>query len=116
MIVRKEIKKLEELGRMPDESEDDLSRERSGLYANLLDSIEPPINLEEAKILIRLFPESTFYEVEWALLHIFETVSQIEEDKYIQLISQCPSKEWREILLIRLENYNKEMKKNECEN
>ena len=32
MKVRKEIKKLEKLGRMPDDSEDDLSRERSGLW------------------------------------------------------------------------------------
>jgi len=107
MTIRKEVRELEELGRMPDESEDELSREKSGVYASLLDSIEIPVNWEEAKILIRLFPESTLYEVEWTLLHIFETVFPFEENKYVKLISQCPSKEWREILLVRLGNYKK---------
>ena len=104
MTIRNEIKRLEELGRMPDESEDNLSSELLNLYASLLHSIEKPVNREEAKILIRLFPESGLFGAEWTLLHLFETIFSIEEDEYIRLIAECPSKEWRETLTARLEN------------
>ena len=105
MTIREEIKKLGELGRMPDETEDDLSNELIDLYASLLKRVGKPLNLEVAKIIIRLFPESGLFGVEWTLLHLFETVFPMEEDEYVRLISECPSKEWRERLLARLENY-----------
>jgi len=31
--------------------------------------------------------------------------SPIEENKYVQLIAECPSKEWRERLTERFENW-----------
>jgi len=106
MKIRNEIKELEKLGRMPDESEDNLSSELIDTYASLLRSIEKPVNLEEAKILILLFPETGLFGVEWTLLHLFESIFfNIEEDKYIQLIAECPSKEWHENLKIRFENW-----------
>ena len=105
MIVRSEIKKLEELGRMPDESDDSVSVEMLNLYKNSLHNVAKPVNYEEAKILVRLFPESGCYGGEWTLLHLFESIFPIEENKYVQLIAECPSKEWRERLTERFENW-----------
>ena len=104
--IRNEIKEIEKLGRMPDESENDLSNELINLYADLLHKIEKPVNWAEAKILIKLFPESGLFGVEWSLLHLFETIFPCEEiEEYVQLIAECPSEEWREHLLQRVENW-----------
>ena len=104
MIIREEIKKLEELGRMPDESENDLNSETIDLYAGLLKRIEKPVSWDEALILARLFPKYGLFGVEYSLMHVFESiVLHIEEDKYVQLIAECPSEEWREKLMYRLD-------------
>ena len=108
MIIRKEIKELEKLGRLPDESENNLSSETIDLYADLFKSIEKPVNYEEAKILVRLFPESGLFGIEWTLLHLFESIfTQIEESKYIQLMAECPSEEWEKTLRQRLDDKTK---------
>ena len=85
MTIQNEIKKLEELGRMPDESQNNLDSKIIDLYADLLKNTEKPVNFEEAKILVKLFPEFGLFGVEWTLLHLLESVcSEIDENKYIQ--------------------------------
>ena len=65
-------------------------------------------NYEEAKILVRLFPESGLFGIEWTLLHLFESIfTQIEESKYIQLMAECPSEEWDKTLRQRLDDKTK---------
>lgn len=105
MIIRDEIKELKKLGRMPNESLDDeedidLLIEK---YENLLSNIKLPISLEEGLVLVNLFPENAFYDLHWELVKLVESLS-IETVGYENLISQCPSKEWRDALIVRLEN------------
>ncbi len=105
-MLQENIKKLEELGRMPDESENNLSNQLIDEYAQMIDNAKKPINIEEAKVLIKLFPESGLFGVEWSLLHLFETIlGHISIDDYKKLIEECPSEEWKEQLTDRLSNY-----------
>ncbi|GHV31447.1 hypothetical protein FACS1894177_06100 [Bacteroidia bacterium] len=103
-MVQENIKKLENLGRMPDESNENLSVEQLKEYDRLMKEAIRPISFEDAKILIKLFPESSLYGGEWTLLHLFETV-KIPIDDYRKLIEECPSEEWKERLTVRLNNY-----------
>jgi hypothetical protein len=102
MEIQPAILNLQELGQMPDDSiiED---MELSGKYDELLYQVKTPINYREAEILVKLFPEESFFEVEFALLHLFET-AEISNEKYWELIRQCSSLYWREILLNRFGN------------
>lgn len=43
-------------------------------YADLLGKITKPITLDEAHILIKLFPPTALYGIEWTLLHLIESV------------------------------------------
>jgi len=106
-IIRTQIEALRILGRMPNESLDDPDSidDIIDKYDELLDSIEKPIKIEEAEILINLFPDSAFYDLHWTLLHLIESLfKQIENSDYKNLIEKCPSEEWREILLVRFKN------------
>ncbi|EWH11474.1 hypothetical protein KLA_15795 [Cellulophaga geojensis KL-A] len=106
-IIRNEIKKLNDLGRMPNESLDDPDSIDDIIdeYDELLESIEKPITYEEAEIIIGLFPENAFYDLHWTLLHLIESLfKEIKLDDYKKLIEICPSEEWKETLTIRLNN------------
>ena len=104
-MVQETIKRLKELGRMPDSSEDNIPSDRIGEYVELIKKTNKPINWEEAKILIMLFPEYELFGIEWSLLHLFETIfSQISLDDYRKLIIECPSEEWKDTLKTRLNN------------
>ncbi|WP_203558542.1 hypothetical protein [Bacteroides sp. 519] len=112
MNIQPPIQELELLGRMPDESNDNLTNEQIDLYSSLLDKVNKPINKNEAAILVKLFPESGLYGVQWTLLHLFESIySTISVNEYRELIALCPSDEWRENLEIRLENGLKRLKR-----
>jgi hypothetical protein len=111
--IQPAVLKLQELGQMPDENDEEISRKyRAALlsdtierYLQLLEEIETPVNYNEAKILLNLFPEYSFFEVEYQLLHKFETIfKEISEEKYLELIKQCPSKEWQGRLITRFNN------------
>ena len=78
--MRNEILQLKDLGRMPNES----------------------INDSDSKI----FPENAFYDLQWSLLRLVESVC-VDDDRYIQLINSCPSQEWRDTLNARYANYKK---------
>jgi hypothetical protein len=104
-MIQEGITKLMLLGRMPDESEDKLSSKQIEEYANLLEKIKTPINIEEGYILIKLFPEHSLFGIEWTLLHLIESIyAHTEILTYKNLIEECNSVEWKEILLKRLTN------------
>lgn len=106
-MIRQQIIELQKMGRMPNESlNDDRSVDNIiEQYDELLESIEKPISLNEGKILIKLFPENAFYDLQWTLLHLIESLFKvIEIEKYENLIEKCPSTEWKETMKIRLEN------------
>ena len=103
--MRKEIKQLALMGAMPDEADEQITAELIDEYANLLGKIVKPITLDEANILIKLFPSTALYGVEWTLLHLIESIhSELDISEYRKLINECNSREYKEILIQRLNN------------
>ena len=68
-----------------------------------LEQIQLPISFDEAMVLVQIFPENAFYDLQWSLLRLVESVS-VDDDRYIQLINSCPSQEWRDTLNARYAN------------
>lgn len=92
--MRTEFLQLKDLGRMPNESINDPDNivEVIRSYDELLERIQLPISYDEAEVLVQIFPESSFYDLQWDLLKLVESVIRIDDgDKYIQLINACPS-------------------------
>ena len=107
--MRTEILQLKDLGRMPNESINDPDNivEVIRSYDELLKRIQLPISFDEAEVLVQIFPESSFYDLQWDLLKLVESVCVDDENKYIQLINSCPSQEWRDTLNARYANYKR---------
>lgn len=107
------IIKLKALGQMPDSLEDDVTEEIIERYDNLLSNVKIPITKAEAEVLINIFPKSSMYEVEWMLLGLVESYFTAERSsaEYRELITGCPSKEWRETMQVRLDNWEKKRNK-----
>ncbi len=95
------IAELAKLGQMPDSLAGDPSSEIVGRYDDLLSKVKTALTQEEVKVLISIFPKETMYEVEWSLLHLVETYSGAD---YRELISECPSEEWRDTMIHRLDS------------
>lgn len=110
--MRKEILELQHLGRMPNESinDDETIDNIVNSYDSLLEKIALPITYEEGEVLIKLFPENAFYDLQWSLLKLIESL-EIDGDKYKSLIDKCPSKEWKNILSSRYNNWLKKQDK-----
>lgn len=107
-MIRQEFLELQKTGRMPNESiNDDASIDTLiNLYDAILGKITLPITYEEGKILIKLFPENAFYDLQWSLLKLIESlIKTTDNERYINLINVCPSQEWRNILNIRFKNW-----------
>lgn len=84
--MRTEILQLKDLGRMPNESINDPDNivEVIRSYDELLKRIQLPISFDEAEVLVQIFPESSFYDLQWDLLKLVESVIRIDDgDKYI---------------------------------
>jgi hypothetical protein len=107
--MRTEILQLKDLGRMPNESINDTESidELVNTYDALLEQIQLPISFDEAMVLVQIFPENAFYDLQWSLLKLVESVCVDDENKYIQLINSCPSQEWRDTLNARYANYKR---------
>jgi len=107
--MRTEILQLKDLGRMPNESINDPDNivEVIRSYDELLKRIQLPISFDEAMVLVQIFPENAFYDLQWSLLKLVESVCVDDENKYIQLINSCPSQEWRDTLNARYANYKR---------
>ena len=65
--MRTEILQLKDLGRMPNESINDPDNivEVIRSYDELLKRIQLPISFDEAEVLVQIFPESSFYDLQW---------------------------------------------------
>ena len=85
--MRTEFLQLKDLGRMPNESINDPDNivEVIRSYDELLERIQLPISYDEAEVLVQIFPESSFYDLQWDLLKLVESVIRIDDgDKYNQ--------------------------------
>lgn len=85
--MRTEFLQLKDLGRMPNESINDPDNivEVIRSYDELLERIQLPISYDEAEVLVQIFPESSFYDLQWDLLKLVESVIRIDDaNKYIQ--------------------------------
>ena len=77
-------------------------------YDELLSSIEKPISYDEGCVLVSLFPEEAFYDLQWDLLKLVESLyGNIKDEEYLNLINKCPSEEWKDGLLTRFNNAKK---------
>ena len=76
-------------------------------YDSLISNIESPISLEEAKVIISIFPEGFFYDLHWDLVRLIESFLWQNEQQYLKIINQCPSEEWKEVLNTRYINWKK---------
>ena len=85
--MRNEILQLKDLGRMPNESinDSDSIDELINAYDTLLEQIQFPISFDEAMVLVQIFPENAFYDLQWSLLKLVESVCVDDENKYCLL-------------------------------
>ena len=112
--MRKEVEQLGLMGAMPDET-DEPTDVLIDKYADLLGKITKPITLDEAHILIKLFPPTALYGIEWTLLHLIESVySEIKSLEYRELINECNSTEFKKMLVQRLNNSQQKKITNEA--
>ena len=113
--MRKEVEQLSLMGAMPDEADERITAALVDEYADLLGKIVKPITLDEAHILIKLFPPTALYGVEWTLLHLIESVySEIKSLEYRKLINECNSIEFKKMLAQRLNNSQQKKVTNEA--
>lgn len=105
IVMRKEVEQLALMGAMPDEADERITAALVDEYADLLGKIVKPVTLDEAHILIKLFPPTALYGIEWTLLHLIESVySEIKSLEYRELINECNSTEFKKMLVQRLNN------------
>lgn len=111
--VQEAIIKLKALGPMPDAVEDDPTEETIRMYDELLTKLKVPLTQAETEVLISIFPKSGMYGVEWELLKLVESylIEAPTRKVYMEIITRCPSKEWRETMQIRLDNWEKKIGK-----
>ena len=107
--MRTEFLQLKDLGRMPNESinDSDSIDELINAYDTLLEQIQFPISFDEAMVLVQIFPENAFYDLQWLLLKIIESlIKTVNKEDYMKLINICPSEEWRKALISRYNNWS----------
>ena len=109
ITMRKEVLELKKIGRMPTETLEDTEGILSLIekYDSLISNIESPISLEEAKVIISIFPEGFFYDLHWDLVRLIESFLWQNEQQYLKIINQCLSEEWKEVLNTRYINWKK---------
>ena len=115
IVMRKEVEQLALMGAMPDEADERITAALVDEYADLLGKIVKPVTLDEAHILIKLFPPTALYGIEWTLLHLIESVySEIKSLEYRELINECNSTEFKKMLVQRLNNSQQKKITNEA--
>ena len=96
------LKEIIKLGKIPANSE--ITNELFKEYDAILCSFENGLNWTEAEAMIVFFSDDCD-DLNWGLLHLIETVSYDDEEKYRKLIDKCNNDEWKEILEIRYNNW-----------
>jgi hypothetical protein len=103
MSLSKEIERLLELGRLPNEN-DDIPDGFLEEYEQLLALIKKPVSREDAAELVKLFPDISCFGLEWTILHLIESCEGWPID---EVINSCPSAEWKNTLCERVSNKTK---------
>jgi len=96
--LRREVKEIRSIERKS--SCDDYPESVFSKIEHLLDTISPPLNYEEASVLVSLIPDGSCYGLEWSMIHLVESCDIIDRN----LIDLCQSLDWREVLMERLKN------------
>ena len=103
-MIRPEIEELERLGPLPADDDDypGIDRRLFGVE-HLLAAVDPPVTVEEARVLAALFPRDggTCYGLAWSLLHLIET---LDADDLGAVVTGVNSAQWRKMFEQRLEN------------
>lgn len=103
-MIRPEIEELERLGPLPADDDDDPGIDRKLFdVEHLLAAVDPPVTVEEARVLAALFPRDggTCYGLAWSLLHLIETLGV---DDLGAVVTGVNSAQWRKMFEQRLEN------------
>lgn len=104
-MIRPEIEELERLGPLPADDDDYPGIDRRLFdVEHLLAVVDPPVTVEEARVLAALFPwdGGTCYGLAWSLLHLIETLGV--DDGLREVVPGVDSAQWREMFEQRLEN------------
>jgi hypothetical protein len=104
-MIRPEIEELERLGPLPADDDDYPGIDRRLFdVEHLLAVVDPPVTVEEARVLAALFPRDggTCYGLAWSLLHLIETLGV--DDGLREVVPGVDSAQWREMFEQRLEN------------
>lgn len=103
-MIRPEIEELERLGPLPADDDDYPGIDRKLFdVEHLLAAVDPPVTVEEARVLAALFPRDggTCYGLAWSLLHLIET---LDADDLGAVVTGVNSAQWRKMFEQRLEN------------
>ena len=103
-MIRPEIEELERLGPLPADDDDYPGIDRRLFdVEHLLAAVDPPVTVEEARVLAALFPRDggTCYGLAWSLLHLIET---LDADDLGAVVTGVNSAQWRKMFEQRLEN------------
>mgnify|MGYP007091070975 FL=1 len=103
-MIRPEIEELERLGPLPADDDDYPGIDRKLFdVEHLLAAVDPPVTVEEARVLAALFPRDggTCYGLAWSLLHLIETLGV---DDLGAVVTGVNSAQWRKMFEQRLEN------------
>lgn len=104
-MIRPEIEELERLGPLPADDDDYPGIDRKLFdVEHLLAAVDPPVTVEEARVLAALFPRDggTCYGLAWSLLHLIETLGA--DDGLREVVPGVDSAQWRKMFEQRLEN------------
>ena len=73
--ARPEVRRFIDLGPLPSVNDVDLDVDLDVVqrHQDLLEAIEPPVTLEEARLLVDVFGEGDCFGLAWSLLHLIET-------------------------------------------
>ena len=95
------VKKIVQLGKIPDMEH--ITRDLFDQYDELIQQVDH-LTYEDAKHLVGLFADDNL-DLNWALLHLIESVDDTDTARYRELIAGCNNDEFKEILTIRMNNY-----------
>ena len=99
------LKKLKELGKMPNEDLYNDTQEIINLahkYEELLESIERPISLEDGYFLLSILPTEKFYGNEEVISSLIESIEVREKkvsiEEYKSLVNSCTNPYVKDLL------------------
>lgn len=92
--MRDEVAELIQLGPFPNETS--ATPEIVDSYFELIDTISPPVSLDEARSLLTLFGTDTFFGAAWSLVHLIESclgwsaeaLANVEDNLWITLLRE----------------------------